>query len=103
MLDFFNSLFSFIVESIELIFNFIIYLFNLVIWLFCGIVKIIFSILPNTPFDVSSYTFGSEKYFGYLNWLFPIEMILNITFIWCGCMLVYWSYNFIMRWIKLID
>lgn len=103
MLDFFTSLFDFLTSSVEFILNFIIYILNLFIYLFCNILNLFVSIFPNSPFDVTGYTFGIEKYLGYLNWLIPVKIILNITFAWVGCMLIYWSYGFIMRWIKLID
>lgn len=104
MLDFFTNLFDFLTSSVEFILNFIVYILNLFIYLFCSILNLFSSIFPNSPFsNVGSYTFGIEEYLGYLNWLIPIQVILNITFAWVGCMMIYWSYGFIMRTIKLID
>lgn len=103
MLDFFNGLYEFVTGSVGLVFNFVIWIINFLIWLICGFINLFVGIFPDSPFDVSKFTFGTEKYFGYLNWLIPIDIILNITFLWCGCMVLYWGYSVIMRWIKLID
>lgn len=102
MLDFFTNFIDFITNSFLVLFNFIVYIVNLLIWFICGIVNLIVNILPDSPFSNIDFMFSNQKYLSYLNWLIPIDVILNITFAWCGCLIVYKGYSIIMRWFKLI-
>ena len=103
MLDFINGIIDLLNNSLLLVFNLIVYLFNLIIWLICGLVNIFVDIFPNSPFSNLDIISGNEKYLGYLNWLIPVDLILSITVSWGACMLVYWGYGVVMRYIKLID
>lgn len=92
-------------DIVQWIFNALVFVLNTVIWLFASVLNIVFSILPNSPFlDLSTtYDLTIHKYMGYLSWLLPIKQIISILFVWLGCMLVYYVYSVVMRWIKLID
>lgn len=103
MLDSLNNLIELLSNSFLLVFNFVVYLVNLLIWLVCGIVNLIVSILPDSPFSNIDFMIENQKYLSYLNWLIPIDTILNITFAWCGCLIVYKGYSIVMRWFKLIS
>lgn len=89
---------------VEWIFNCLVFLINTVIWLFSKVLSLIFSLLPNSPFlDISTtFDLSVSKYLPYLNWLLPIKSILSILFVWLGCMLTYYIYSSVMRWIKLM-
>lgn len=90
---------------IEWVFNCLVFVLNTVIWLFAKVLSLIFGLLPNSPFLTVStaYDLSIGKYMSYLAWLIPIKSILGILFAWLGCMLVYYVYSVVMRWIKLID
>lgn len=90
---------------VEWIFNCLVFVINTVIWLFAKVLSLIFGLLPNSPFINISRSFDVSigKYMGYLSWLIPIKSILSILALWLGCMLVYYVYSVVMRWIKLID
>ena len=92
-------------DIVQFVFNLLVFVLNTIIWLFASVLNIIFSLLPNSPFlDLSTtYDLTVNKYMGYLAWLLPIKQILSILFIWLGCMLVYYVYSVVMRWIKLIN
>ena len=44
-----------------------------------------------------------NKYLANLSWLLPIKQMIGILIAWLGCMLIYYVYSVVMRWIKLID
>lgn len=91
---------------VESVFNCLVYILNSIIWLFAKVLDLVFSLLPNSPFlalDTMMFSYGIDKYLGYLAWLIPIKTILFILISWLGCMLIYYVYSVVMRWIKLID
>ena len=89
---------------VESIFNFLVFILNTIIWLFAAVLNIIFSLLPNSPFlSISTYSLSMNKYLANLSWLLPIKQMIAILIAWLGCMLIYYVYSVVMRWIKLID
>lgn len=89
---------------VESIFNLLVFILNTIIWLFAAVLNIVFSLLPDSPFlNISTYSLSINKYLPNLSWLLPIKQIIGILVIWLGCMLIYYVYSVVMRWIKLID
>lgn len=89
---------------VEFVFNILVYIINTVIWLFASVLNIIFSFLPNSPFNsIVTYDLTISKYLSNLAWLLPIKQIVSILGVWLGCMLIYYIYSVVMRWIKLIE
>ena len=92
-------------EIVEWLFNALVFIINTIIWLFASVLKLVISFLPNSPFLELSrvYDVSISKYMPYLSWLLPIKSMLFILISWLGCMLIYYIYSVVMRWIKLID
>lgn len=89
---------------VEFVFNILVYIINTIIWLFASVLNIIFSLLPNSPFtNIATYDLTISKYLSNLAWILPIKHIISILGVWLGCMLIYYVYSVVMRWIKLID
>ena len=89
---------------VESIFNLLVFILNTIICLFAEVLNIVFSLLPDSPFlNISTYSLSINKYLPNLSWLLPIKQIIGILVIWLGCMLIYYVYSVVMRWIKLID
>ena len=89
---------------VESIFNLLVFILNTIIWLFAAVLNIVFSLLPNSPFlNISTYSLSMNKYLSNLSWLLPIKEMIGILVVWLGCMLIYYVYSVVMRWIKLID
>lgn len=89
---------------VESIFNLLVFILNTIIWLFAAVLNIVFSLLPDSPFlNISTYGLSINKYLSNLSWLLPIKQMIGILVIWLGCMLIYYVYSVVMRWIKLID
>ena len=89
---------------VESIFNLLVFILNTIIWLFAAVLNTVFSLLPNSPFlNISTYSLSMNKYLSNLSWLLPIKEMIGILVVWLGCMLIYYVYSVVMRWIKLID
>ena len=89
---------------VESIFNLLVFILNTIIWLFAAVLNIVFSLLPNSPFlNISTYSLSMNKYLSNLSWLLPIKEMIGILVVWLGCMLIYYVYSVVMRWIKLIN
>ena len=93
------------VKIVEFVFNVLIYIINTVIVLFSKVLSLILGVLPDSPFSslVMTYDLSISKYISYLAWLIPIGQIVSITTVWLTCMIIYFGYSIVMRWIKLID
>lgn len=69
----------------------------------CGdILNVIFSLLPNSPFktiDMSSLT----NFIGYLNYLIPVTEIVSILTFWCSAIGLYYLYQIVLRWVKVVE
>lgn len=69
----------------------------------CGdILTFIFALLPNSPFnliDMSSLT----NFIGYLNYLIPVTEIVSILTLWTSCIGIYYIYQIVLRWVKVVE
>ena len=79
MFEFLNNLLEFLSTSLEFFVDFAIYILKFALWFFAYLVSLISSIFPNSPFDVSGFVVGIEKYVGYLNWIVPLNNIMTIS------------------------
>lgn len=82
--------------------NALMHLINFLIKGLGGILTLIFSLLPDSPFNALS-TSPIAKYIGYLNYLIPIQEMLNIGLSWLACIGIYYLYQIGLRWIKAIE
>lgn len=58
--------------------------------------------LPTSPFR--QFIHGVEKYdFGWLNWLCPVERIIEVLVAWCITIGVFYGYQIVLRWLKVIE
>ena len=64
---------------------------------------VIFALLPDSPFKDMELPEDIEEILRYINWLIPFYMIGNTLLIWTGAVVVYYSYQIILRWIKSIQ
>lgn len=58
--------------------------------------------LPNSPFravnnsDVSSFL-------GTLNWFIPMDKIIAELELWLTCVIIFYTYQIILRWVRAIE
>lgn len=91
---------------LEILMNAVTWLFNFILVLVGGALNLVLSLLPNSPFKgIISWAngLGIKEYLGYLAWLIPIKMILQISVLWVSAIAIYYIYSVIMRWIKMIE
>lgn len=61
----------------------------------------IIELLPDSPFQVISNSDVIE-YMGAFNWIIPMDQIVAELEIWLPCVIVFYTYQIILRWIKAI-
>lgn len=58
--------------------------------------------LPLSPFrNLIDYLDGID--FGWFNWFFPTGAILHIAGLWLNAILIFYVYQIILRWLKVIE
>ncbi|WP_131009554.1 hypothetical protein [Clostridioides difficile] len=76
---------------------------NFIINAFASVINFVLSVFPDSPFlNFDIKVFGVYKYLQYLAWLIPIKLILSTFVAWLSCMLIYYVYSVVSRWIKLM-
>ena len=65
-------------------------------------IDFITTVLPTSPFQY--YIRQAEKlpYLGYLNYFVPIPTFIAIGQSWLTCIVIYYLYSVIMRWVKIV-
>lgn len=64
---------------------------------------VIFALLPDSPFKDFTVPPEIKEILSYINWVVPFYMIGNTLLAWTGCIVVYYAYQTILRWIKSIE
>lgn len=71
-----------------------------------GGLKTILSLFPDSPFSVLT-SMGNNGQFaellGFLNWFIPIYSFLAILQGWLTCILFYYVWQLVLRWLKMIE
>lgn len=63
----------------------------------------VIDLLPDSPFIfLDDFTAPAEIVMGYVNWFIDFGSIVNITLGWAACILVWYGYQIVLRWIKVI-
>lgn len=81
--------------------NFIIKFFNLVIKIIGTFIVGLIKLLPNSPFKTVNDLMLDSDLLQYFNWLFPVNIIVSILIIWVGCIVAFYSFNFILKLLHL--
>jgi len=75
---------------------------NFILDIIAIILASISSVLPNSPFQTIDNSVIQE-YLPGLNWIFPISNIVAELEVWLSAIIVFYAYQVIMRWIKMIE
>lgn len=70
--------------------------------IFLGLVALVLAFLPNSPFTTVAESISNVPYLQYLNWFFPVTEAIAVFEVWLTAVLVYYVYQAIMRWVKVI-
>lgn len=69
-----------------------------------SVLQYVLVLLPNSPFQ--QYILSNDvvkKYVGFVNYFVPVSEMLIIFSAWCTAIAVYYIYQIVLRWIKLIE
>ena len=68
-----------------------------------AVASAILSVLPDSPFQTFLQTIGEIPALGYLNYFIPISQMIVIAESWLAAIAVFYIYQLVLRWIKLIE
>lgn len=74
--------------------------------LLSGGLKAVLSIFPDSPFEVLTSMGNNGQFaelFGFLNWFIPIYSFLAILQTWLVSIGLYYVYQIVFRWLKVIE
>lgn len=76
--------------------------FNFLLDLLKGLLGIVFSFLPKSPF--ASFLDAMEKweFLKMLNWIVPVASFVSIGTAWLAAIGIYYAYSVVLRWLKAI-
>lgn len=62
-------------------------------------------LFPTSPFVILDEMANSEFYewLQMVNWFIPINTFVGILEIWLSCVAVYYVYQVVLRWVKVIE
>lgn len=64
---------------------------------------VLISVLPKCPLYYFESIPEVKKYMAYVNWFIPVESMITIATGWLSCILVYYVFQVVLRWIKVIE
>lgn len=59
-------------------------------------------VLPDSPFKLLDKT-PLHDILPYINYFIPVDFMLSTLSSWVACILIYYGYSIIMRWLKAIQ
>lgn len=59
-------------------------------------------LLPTSPFQAFVAKITDIPALGYLNYFFPISEMIAVTEAWLTAILLFYAYQLVLRWIKLV-
>lgn len=68
-----------------------------------GLVNLLTSVLPLSPFQSYILYFNAWPYIGWVNWFVPVKGYLVIWGSWLSAVGLYYIYSAILRWVKAIQ
>lgn len=70
------------------------------------LIGVVLALLPKSPFQYFLDSFGGLDNLvnmHYVNWFIPFGEIIAVGQAWLACVVVYYAYSYVMRFIKLIQ
>lgn len=77
-------------------------------WITSSLITLAISIVelfPTSPFVILDELSSSEVYdwIKMLNWFIPVTSFVGILETWLSCVAIYYVYQVVLRWIKVIE
>lgn len=67
-----------------------------------GALTWVINLLPNSPFQTLNNA-DVNTFMGTLNWFLPLDKILAELELWLTCVVVFYMYQIILRWVRAIE
>lgn len=69
-----------------------------------NLINSILSVFPSDPFQpfLTEFKTNIEQYLGYVNYFIPFDKLVIILHAWIACILVYFAWQSLARYLKLI-
>lgn len=68
-----------------------------------AVMKLLITVLPDSPFNKFISALASNDFLKYLNWFIPVGNMIAIGEAWLTCIAIYYVYQLILRWVKAIE
>lgn len=65
--------------------------------------SMILSVLPHSPVQGYLASFANLPYLSWLNWFFPVFACITVAEAWLVAIGLFYIYQVILRWVKVID
>jgi hypothetical protein len=62
----------------------------------------VIELLPNSPFQAINNS-DVSGFLGTLNWFLPMDKIVAELELWLTCVIIYYAYQVILRWVRAIE
>ena len=67
-----------------------------------SVLSVVFSFLPPSPFKDVFKGMAENEVIQYINWFVPVGDFLAMMVVWLGAIIVFYTYQVILRWIKAV-
>lgn len=78
------------------------YILSMIMNFVITVVNIVLSLLPSCPFDKYITLALENQTLSYINWFIPVPEIIVVCEAWLIVVGLYYGYQVIMRWVKMI-
>lgn len=68
-----------------------------------ALASMLLEFLPDSPFQAFLIHFKTIPALGYLNYFVPVSEMIVILESWLAAILVFYIYQLVLRWVKLIE
>jgi len=58
-------------------------------------------LLPDSPFHLLDYT-PIAGILPYINYFIPLDFMMSVLAAWSSCIIIYYGYSVVLRWLKAI-
>lgn len=83
--------------------QFVVDLLNFLIKALGAVLGFIVNILPTSPFQGIINNNDVKEFLSGLAWIIPFNTLLGVFQTWVTCVLAYYLYSIVMRWLKMIE
>lgn len=67
------------------------------------IINVVLLLLPESPFVMMSKSEEIQQYLGYVNWVIPVGEMVAVLQVWLPAVLIFYTYQVILRLGKAIE